>query len=92
MSRKRKIKPVEFCLQAPSGLEVFVAGTFNDWDCNCSPLTEQPTGGTYTLTLQLPPGTHQYRFVVEGEWRADPQNPATAPDGYGALNSVLNVE
>jgi 60 kDa SS-A/Ro ribonucleoprotein len=33
-----------------------------------------PTGG-FTISLELPPGTHDYKFIVGGVWQCDPSNP-----------------
>ena len=36
-------------------------------------------------------GTYHYRYVVDGEWREDPDNPQAAPGPVGGRNSVLVV-
>jgi len=41
--------------------------------------------------LHLAPGTYQYRYVVDGEWRADPANPRFVPGPVGGRNSLLVV-
>jgi len=33
-----------------------------------------------------------YKFVVDGTWVADPENPRRSPDGFGAHNSVLRAD
>jgi len=45
----------------------------------------------WTKILRLPPGTYQYRYVVDGEWRDDPENPEREPSPVGSRNSVLVV-
>jgi hypothetical protein len=45
----------------------------------------------WTKILQLPPGSYEYRYVVDGEWQADPENPNTAEGPVGNRNSVLVV-
>jgi len=43
------------------------------------------------VTLSLPPGQHQYAFVVDGtRWVPDPTAPAI-DDGFGRRNSVLTL-
>ncbi|GAB4201476.1 MAG: hypothetical protein OHK0013_13560 [Sandaracinaceae bacterium] len=70
---------------------VHLAGTFNGWSPSAWPMTE--SGGTWTLEREIPNGTHQYKFVVNGtEWMVDPSNPTTVDDGYGGRNSVLTVD
>ena len=53
---------------------------------------EKGKDGIFRTTLKLPPGTYQYKFVVDGTWVADPANPETVDDGYGGVNSVLTAE
>jgi hypothetical protein len=45
----------------------------------------------WTKILQLPPGTYQYRYVVDGEWREDPENPEIISGSVGGRNSILVV-
>src|SRR5690348_3648396 len=33
-----------------------------------------------------------YKFVVDGNWIADPENARKSPDGYGAFNSVVRAD
>lgn len=33
-----------------------------------------------------------YKFVVDGNWIADPTNTRKSPDGYGAFNSVMRAD
>lgn len=63
------------------------AGAFNNWSTTANPM-QKGEGGVWTITLPLGAGEHQYKFVVDGQWVADPENPATAGD-YG--NSVVSV-
>ncbi len=80
-----------FVLPEPAH-QVYLAGTFNEWQYRRHPMQSADGGRTWTLTLQLPPGAHQYKFVIDGvEWRADPNAPAI-DDGNGNLNSVVWVE
>jgi len=41
--------------------------------------------------LNLEPGTYQYRYIVDGEWREDPANPESTPGPAGQPNSILHV-
>ena len=73
---------------------VFVAGSFNGW--NAEPATgdalaDEDGDGTWELALDIGPGHHTYKFVVDGEWLVDPANPQTEDDGFGANNSVVDL-
>ena len=82
---------VTFSYTHATATEVFVAGSFNDWSPTLA-MTDPDGDATWTATAQLAPGsTYQYKFVVDGEWTADPNNPNTAPDGHGSVNSVITV-
>jgi hypothetical protein len=81
---------VRFVYYAPRAKSVTVAGSFNDWGLESSPLA-RGAGGVWTITLALPAGQHQYAFVVDGrEWAVDPAAPAV-DDGLGHRNSVVAV-
>ena len=41
--------------------------------------------------LELEPGEHQYRLVIDGVWQDDPQAVKRVPNPYGGFNSVLRV-
>jgi glycosidase len=48
------------------------------------------TGATWEATVPVPwNGDVQYKFVVDGTWIADPQNPSQVDDGQGGKNSLL---
>lgn len=82
---------VRFVLVAPGAHQVSVAGTFNRWDPSATPLVRSGTADTWVATISLPPGEHQYAFVVDGaRWVPDPAAPAV-DDGFGRRNSVLTL-
>ncbi len=69
---------------------VSVAGSFNGWDPSAWPMRRE--GDLWVLTRVVPEGTHEYKFVLDGgEWVPDPSASASAPDGFGGVNSVLTV-
>ena len=91
MSNTGTIVTVRFVLAAPDAHAVSVAGSFNQWDPRATPLVRSGPRGTWTATLKLPAGQHQYVFVVDGvRWVPDPSAPAV-DDGFGRRNSVLSL-
>jgi len=89
-------KRVRFELSAEPGSQVFVAGTFNNWNPTANQLTANPLkdkqdSGTYKTALRVPTGTHEYKFVVNGVWHTDPRCQERVLSGYASLNSVLHV-
>lgn len=75
MTRKDKHKDVagkpSVVCHAPEATNVFLAGTFNDWDPQASPLQRTPDG-VWQITLGLAPGRYEYKFVVDGRWCCEP--------------------
>lgn len=67
---------------------VGIAGDFTAWEI--IPLEE--SGGIYSLALDLPTGVYQYKFIVDGSWIPDENNPDKVPDAFGGFNSVLTVK
>lgn len=75
---------------------VHVAGTFNGWAPTVAgggwAMAYVAQGDLYFVKRTVPVGTHQYKFVVDGQWLPDADNPNRAPDTYGGQNSVLTVQ
>jgi chromosome partitioning protein len=78
----------------PGASDVRIAGDFNGWvpdkDVRSLVRAEGPER-VWTKILSLPPGTYHYRYVVDGEWREDPDNPQAVDGPVGGRNSVLVV-
>lgn len=84
--------------RAPVAGGVCVAGTFNDWSPTATPLTRR-ADGTWAVHLDLPPGRHEYKFVVDGEWCCEPGCetayhgcPKCVPNPFGTMNRVVEVK
>jgi 1,4-alpha-glucan branching enzyme len=75
----------------PTAAAVGVAGTFNDWRPEATPMIALGDG-RWMKELTLPPGVYEYRIVADGEWMADPLAGETKPNPFGGRNSVLKVE
>lgn len=77
-------------LFAPQAREVAVAGGFNNWRPEATPLRD--TGaGEWAVRLPLRSGRYEYRFVVDGQWVDDPRASQRVASPYGGTNSVLQV-
>ena len=57
-------------------------------------MAPEPTPGgaqVFAVVCNLPPGYHQYKFIVDGEWRHD-ENQAFIQDPLGNVNNWLFVK
>ncbi len=80
----------EFVLKAPEARSVLLAGDFTRWQERALPMKPLPNGG-WGVSVSLPPGNYQYRFVVDGQWRDDPECARRVPNGFGGYNMVHEV-
>ncbi len=90
MSTNTRRKATFTFIEAP-GKRVFVAGSFNAWNPSATPLAYCDKSGVYTATIGIPCGKHEYKFVVDDIWQADPANPDFVINVHGSLNSVVIV-
>jgi len=83
-------KKQTFSFKAPDAMSVQLVGGFTHWQ-------ERPiqmhkgANGVWTTTVELEPGTHHYRFLVDGQWRDDPECALHVPNPYGSEDSVRQV-
>jgi len=82
---------VRLRLQAKGARRVAVAGSFNEWSPDRTWLVPAREADVFVVTLALPPGVHEYMFVVDGRWISDPNAEERRPDGFGRQNSLLRL-
>jgi hypothetical protein len=72
--------PAVFTLKGYENAQnVFLAGSFNGWNGNDVRM-ERITGG-WKAKYYIAPGNYEYKFVVDGKWIPDPDNPLTHGTG-----------
>lgn len=86
-----RLSEVVFSLPAPEAKEVYIAGEFNDWKQDEHSRMEQKDG-TWFKRLNLQSGDYHYRFVIDGKWAEDPNNPIREMNPYGEMDSLLKVQ
>ena len=87
----KESKKVSFSINAPNATKVLLAGTFNKWDYNSTPL-RKAKDNTWNRDITLAPGRYEYKFVVDGKWITDPKNSNRTWSPLGAENSVIEVK
>ena len=76
---------------APEAQAVQLAGDFTGWELSLVSLKKQKSGWWKT-TVALEAGSHQYRFLVDGQWRDDPDCTARVPNQFGTENCVRQID
>jgi 1,4-alpha-glucan branching enzyme len=90
-------KSVELVCNAPQAKDVFVAGTFNDWNPHQERLVRNKSG-QWRATLWLEPGRYEYKFIIDGVWTCSPSCEEGEPcphcvmNAFGTMNRVLLVK
>ncbi|MDZ4805095.1 MAG: isoamylase early set domain-containing protein [Candidatus Eisenbacteria bacterium] len=81
--------PHQFMIEAPTAQRVCLVGDFNDWTVCEVPLVRNEAEGTWSIQMNLPPGRHEYMFVVDEGWVTDPAAELHTDDGFGNRNAVI---
>jgi 1,4-alpha-glucan branching enzyme len=79
-----------FSFRAPEAISVQLVGDFTHWQEQPISLKKQ-AGGLWQASVELPPGVHHYRFLVDGEWRDDPECSSREPNAFGSHNMMRKV-
>lgn len=90
-------RSTHFACHAPEAQAVFLAGTFNDWKQDATPLAKDGEGD-WGVALDLLPGRHEFKFVVDGVWCCEPGREEVTdgcadrvPNPFGTMNRVIEV-
>lgn len=83
-------RDVEFTLPGNQQAQhVYVCGTFNRWAETELALKKNNDG--WQITIPLQPGVYMYKFIVDGNWIEDPNNPDKIQNQFLTFNSVKEV-
>lgn len=73
----------------PDAKEVFLVGDFNNWSPRADRMVKRQ--GAFRKSKRLAPGEYQYKFLIDGEWHADPSAAIQVLNEFGTNNSVIEV-
>jgi len=68
------------------GQNVFLAASFSEW--RGIPMVR--SGNDFSVVKELPRGVHQYKFIVDEQWRYATDQPKTS-DAHGNMNNVVDI-
>ncbi|MCK9431031.1 MAG: AAA family ATPase [Candidatus Omnitrophica bacterium] len=86
-----KLNEITLTVKAPEAKEVYLAGEFNNWKLDENSRMEQDNG-SWSKRINLNSGKYRYRFVIDGNWSEDPNNPLKQVNPYGTMDSLLEVK
>ena len=85
-------KRITFGVSANPNSAVCLAGSFNNWDPQRHQMKDTRGNGKYTITLMLPKGEYEYKFVINSNWVVDPECQNWVRNQFGTLNSVIKID
>ena len=72
-----------------SASEVFLSGSFNDWNTLANSMHRTDSG--WIEVVELFEGKHGYKFIIDGQWTEDQENPNNEVNEVETLNSIFVV-
>jgi len=95
--KPKHARSTQFACHAPVAKAVFLAGTFNEWSPDSTPMTKDAEGN-WSVAVDLMPSHHEFKFVVDGEWCCEPGCdgphegcPKCVPNSCGTMNRLIEV-
>jgi hypothetical protein len=82
---------VIFAVHFDYARSVLLAGDFNNWTPQSTPMITGDRPGDFRKAIKLPPGRYKYRLVVDGQWVTDPNNRHVELNQFGELDNVVDV-
>jgi hypothetical protein len=80
---------VEIYVEAPPGTgRMEVMGDFTFWE----PVPMERDGSNWAVRLEIPPGTHHFGFLADGEWFLPADAPDAVSDDWGRKNATMVIE
>jgi hypothetical protein len=93
----RNPKSPVLSISAPEAHDVYVAGTFNNWNPRSHPL-RRTRRGRWESTLDVLPGRYEYKFVIDGRWCCEDGcdgpfdgRPGHTQNPFGTMNLTILV-
>ena len=71
------------------GQRVYLTGTFNGWAKEGIPMVR--SGQEFYQILEISKGVHEYKFLVDGEWKFSLDQPVLQDIG-GNVNNVVDIQ
>jgi hypothetical protein len=82
---------VRFRMRSPQAEAVTVVGSWDDWAAPGQTLAHTGEAGLWEGWVEVPPGVHRYRFLVDGRAVRPPDAHRYVKDDFGEEDAVLEV-
>ena len=85
-------REILFHMMAPEARSVHLVGEFNRWQADIAPSLNKDEDGVWRGRVRLDPGNYQYKYLIDGKWVLDPDNPLRVVTESGLVNSLVKVK
>jgi 1,4-alpha-glucan branching enzyme len=82
---------VRFRVRATRAESVYVVGSWDDWTTPGAALVRATDPGLWEGWVELPPGSHRYRFLIDGQATRPVGAPRYQRDDFGEEDGVFDV-
>jgi hypothetical protein len=82
---------VRFRFRSADAASVELIGSWNDWTAPGTPLVQTREAGLWEVVVEIPPGAHKYRMLVDGRPVRPPDAPRYVKDDFDGEDAVLDV-
>jgi chromosome partitioning protein len=90
-TKTKELMAATFSINAPEAKSVYVTGDFSNWTVDES-LRMSKDNGKWNIAVPLKKGRYHYRFIVDGKWQEDPNNPYQEKNPFGELDSLIEIK
>lgn len=90
---RSEVITIHLMIHVPEATTVSVVGDWNGWNPGADILTDPDGDGIWEIRLKLDKNNeYRYQFLINGrDWVPDPTSPLQVDDGFGGINSVLEI-
>jgi 1,4-alpha-glucan branching enzyme len=79
-----------FYFRSPTAHSVYLVGTFNHWNPYSLPLSRN-AAGIWEVEVDITPGKHAYRFLVDGRYEKDPMGKTVGLDRFDEEYTLVDL-
>ncbi|MBN2534874.1 MAG: isoamylase early set domain-containing protein [Spirochaetales bacterium] len=92
-TRPQNTITIHLMIQVPDATSVSVVGDWNGWNPAVNILSDSDGDGIWEIRLNLDKNNeYRYQFLINGkDWVPDPTSPLQVDDGFGGINSILEI-
>ena len=87
---KFKRRRIQFEYKDAGAQTAYLVGDFNEWNPQ-SDAMKKDIDGTWKKVKLLIPGRYEYKFLVDGIWKEDPENGHRCLNSFGTFNCIVNI-